>query len=566
MSIINTISIIIVTALIAISAIYSYCKNQNTARKTSIDIEILCDKYKIGIWILLIAIFFISVIYKFGTFPHTLFVDEAGTIYDARSLSEYGVDRYLKSFPIYLINFGGGQSALLCYLMIFFIKIFGSNIISYRLPMLFIYSIGAFASYRMILKNKDKKMAFIFLFLVITLPWNITSTRRALDCNLYAGMFMIDLFLMNRAEKNYQYVLAGTSVGITLYTYSMSWITLPVFLIFWIIYMLYLKKINLKQIFFFGLPIIVLATPLLLFILVNYKVIPEFNIGPFAVPQMSIFRKGEISILKIFKYGPESLMTLLGYKDTIYPAYIPLIIIGFGITISDAIKKFKKKEYDIGLILSMAFIILLLGISTTRNQTPNKLNVLYIPMMYFVTISIIKLFQNLPQLLLINIVLIVCLFANFEFYYYTKIEESYIDTFFDDNSYYKLVDIFENQDELKEAEKYVLIYKAEGYIYQLYSNYISPYEFNSKKETHYTNVKKIDKYHYYHILHDKEKFYGEDFNQDNSIVIVSKNINDKNEELEQKFDKAIEFMDLVIYADNTKGEIIESIIEEKYAK
>ena len=38
--------------------------------------------------------------------PFGLHVDEAGMAYDAFSFANWGVDRYLNSYPVYLINYG----------------------------------------------------------------------------------------------------------------------------------------------------------------------------------------------------------------------------------------------------------------------------------------------------------------------------------------------------------------------------------------------------------------------------------------------------------------------------
>ena len=51
--------------------------------------------------------------------PGGIHEDEAGMAYDAYSIAEYGVDRYLNHFPVYFINFGGGQSALYAYIVAF---------------------------------------------------------------------------------------------------------------------------------------------------------------------------------------------------------------------------------------------------------------------------------------------------------------------------------------------------------------------------------------------------------------------------------------------------------------
>ena len=44
--------------------------------------------------------------YKISDIPFGIHLDEAGMCYDAWSLQKYHVDRWLNSFPVYLINFG----------------------------------------------------------------------------------------------------------------------------------------------------------------------------------------------------------------------------------------------------------------------------------------------------------------------------------------------------------------------------------------------------------------------------------------------------------------------------
>ena len=240
MTIIDLISIIILMLLLAYSVIKKYIdeKNEIDNSKTESKIDELCNKHYKKIWIVFIIILFFTVVYKFGEIPTYLGCDEAGMAYDAYCLSEYGTDRYMNQYPLYLTNFGQGQSSLCAYLAVIFIKILGPNVIAYRMPMLLVYIVSVIASYLMVSKFKNKKFALLFTFLIITCPWNIFNTRMALDCNLYLGMFMIALYFMTRAEKTYQFFIAGIFVGLNLYTYCLAWITMPIFLAVWIVYML----------------------------------------------------------------------------------------------------------------------------------------------------------------------------------------------------------------------------------------------------------------------------------------------------------------------------------------
>ena len=71
---------------------------------------------KIAAGILIFALFLITRLYRLPEIPRGIHVDEAGMAFDAFCLSHYGTDRYGLSRPVYLANYGGGQSALYAYL------------------------------------------------------------------------------------------------------------------------------------------------------------------------------------------------------------------------------------------------------------------------------------------------------------------------------------------------------------------------------------------------------------------------------------------------------------------
>ena len=87
--------------------------------------------------IILIAMLMVGIITRiigFGKIPIGINVDEAGIMYDAYCFANYGTDRFDNSYPIYMINFGGGQSALYTYIAAGLIKIFGFSLTVVRIP------------------------------------------------------------------------------------------------------------------------------------------------------------------------------------------------------------------------------------------------------------------------------------------------------------------------------------------------------------------------------------------------------------------------------------------------
>lgn len=483
----NFFSMIILIFIVIISLILKYIREKkqikNTDEKSKIDI--FCNKNYKKIWIIFSIIIFITVIYKFGEIPKYIGVDEAGMIYDAYCLSEYGTDRYLNSYPLYLVNFGGGQSSLCAYLVSVSIKILGTNMIAYRLPVLLIYLISVIISYLLISKSKDKKTALLFTFLIITCPWNIFNARMALDCNLYAGLFMLDLYFLNKAEKSYQYVIAGIFIGLTLYTYSLSWITMPIFLLVWCIYMIYIKKIKIKQIIIMGIPIAILAMPLIYFLLVNCGIVNNTKLGIFTLPVLTEFRQNEINILNIYRTGLESLNTIFFAEGTIYLVYVPLFVIGYVLEFKNAIQKLKEKQYNISIIMIIAFTTILIGLLTTRIPTPNKANVLYIPILYFVTIAILNICNNFRMLLIVFITMILMLCVNYEVFYYTIDGVNKIN-WYEDLHLTEITKLLEENEQTRNTQKYIFAYRSQPQIYNLIELKLSPNE--------YVNTVKIKKY------------------------------------------------------------------------
>ena len=550
----NFFSLIILIFIVIISLILKYIKEKkqikNTNEKSKIDI--FCNKNYKKIWIIFSIIIFITVIYKFGEIPKYIGVDEAGMIYDAYCLSEYGTDRYLNSYPLYLVNFGGGQSSLCACLVSLSIKIFGTNMIAYRLPVLLVYLISVIVSYLLISKSKDKKTALLFTFLIITCPWNIFNARMALDCNLYAGLFMLDLYFLNKAEKNYQYVIAGIFIGLTLYTYSLSWITMPIFLLVWCIYMLYIKKIKIKQIIIMGIPIAIFAMPLIYFLLVNYGIVNNTKLGIFTLPVLTEFRQNEINILNIYRTGLESLNTIFFAEGTIYLIYVPLFVIGYVLEFKNAIQKLKEKQYNISIIMIIAFTTVLIGLLTTRIPTPNKANVLYIPILYFVTIAILNICNNFRMLLIVFITMILMLCVNYEVFYYTIDGVNKIN-WYEDLHLTEITKLLEENEQTRNTQKYIFAYRCQPQIYNLIELKLSPYEYvNTVEIKKYTGgtqriIKVGETYNYVYLESEVKQI---DLEKQEYIFIISNSYKDTIEYLKNNNYKNINYGTYTILTKN----------------
>ncbi len=552
MEIMNGIIILLIVGIAIFLQIKKY-RLQKQGKELKIDqtIDEFCNRHYKKIWCIWLVIIFITVIYQFGSLPSFMGVDEAGMAYDAYCIANYGTDRYLNSFPLYLTNFGSGQSTLCCYLAVFFIKIIGDNMIAYRLPALLIYLLGLVASYLLVSRAKDKKTALLFTFIIITCPWNILTAREALDCNLYAGMFMISLFLMQRAQKNYQYVIAGVIVGITLYTYCLSWITLPLFLVVWSIYMLYTKKVKMKQLILMAIPIFIFAIPLIYFLLLNSGIVEKTQIGIFTFPILQDFRIGQISLDNIGKTGLESLIIIFFTKQALYFVYVPLFIIGFIISVVQTYKKIKKKEYNITTVFVIAFITLLLGLLCTDISSPNRANVVYIPILYFVTIAILAIAKYSKWIWITCFICISILCVDFEIYYYSSYVTYPERKWFSDKYLMPLTIELEKKEEIKSVDKYFMVEVTSPYIYTVLATKMSPYDFmDSWEEIDFYGIKqtrKVGNYYYYNYYSHKREFEEIDFRNQKAILIISKIYEDVVEIMDKRGYEKKEYGDVYLY-------------------
>lgn len=186
--------------------------------------------------------------YKLTVLPDVLHIDEAALGYNSWCLANYGTDRYLNVLPFYPQNFYGGQSPLYTYLVVLLIKFFGKGNLSVflvrfllPLPVFFCGSPAPGACpLSLIIKNHPRCCSFLCFC-----PYFVMSGRYALDCNLMLcciSCSVLVLLLYLKTGKLHTLLLSGVCFGISLYSYALSYLIIPIFLVLISLYMLYHKK------------------------------------------------------------------------------------------------------------------------------------------------------------------------------------------------------------------------------------------------------------------------------------------------------------------------------------
>lgn len=506
MELMNTIMLWCVIAM----AVYSiwYTRKKPTKSEETIPKMELKKTWYIGAGVIVIACVILSRIVGWGSLPSWIGVDEAGIAYDAYSIANFGTDRYEQPFPVYMVNFGGGQSALYTYIAALAVKTFGFSIATIRLPALLFYIVSIACMGYLVVKQDNRIRAWLTMFLIVICPWHIMQSRYALDCNLLAPMMVWCMIGVLQSKKWWQYGLTGMVMGITLYTYSLAWLIMPVCLFVWIAYLLYTKKIQGKHIVVMGIPIGLLAVPLFLFLAVNNGLLPEIQTSWITIPALYEFRSGEIGIHNLIEIADNLKKMMvkgpLDPTDCFYYAQWLLAIIGIGITLAELVKHRKEKQFVFSHFILLTVLAIWIPLLFVSDMNTTKANALYIPILYFAAIGIQEICRHIKPLWIGMIVLHLVAFGVFEWYYFTSYNA-------DGRHGYNDVYLYQISQDLEtkfpEREVYVITYRlAQSYIYTAIANLISPAEYMNTREAvlidlpnrdgYYLRIKGVSNYHF----------------------------------------------------------------------
>jgi 4-amino-4-deoxy-L-arabinose transferase-like glycosyltransferase len=151
-------------------------------------------------------------------------------------LLNWGTDQKGNSWPILFANMWGEQSPGYAYLAFICCKIFGESLFAIRLPAVintFLVLIFGYKTIDILFKNK--KINLLFLVIYTITPYFTIISKMALDCNLMLGFSTMFLYFILKALDTRAlkwYFATGIVAGLTFYTYALSYLMIPIFLIF----------------------------------------------------------------------------------------------------------------------------------------------------------------------------------------------------------------------------------------------------------------------------------------------------------------------------------------------
>jgi 4-amino-4-deoxy-L-arabinose transferase-like glycosyltransferase len=197
--------------------------------------------------ILFIALLIIGILVRMihlGSLPSGVDQDEAMAAYEAYTTATDGIDITGYHNPVYFEAWGNGMNALEIYLMIPFIQLLGLTDLAIRLPQAIIACAVLPVFYLLLKRLFDEKTAWIGLFLLVINPWHIMMSRWALESNLAPAFLLFGFYFFILALEKHPayYLLSSLMYGLSLYTYAVIWIAVPMILFLQILYALFTKR------------------------------------------------------------------------------------------------------------------------------------------------------------------------------------------------------------------------------------------------------------------------------------------------------------------------------------
>lgn len=359
-------------------------------------------------------------IMAFGEIPGGLNQDGAMAAVDAKALSEYGTDRFGVFLPAHLRAWGYGQmSALLSYLMVPFIRIFGLTRTAIRLPVLLASILGSAGVYGVAKKTFDEKTGLAVLLILAVNPWHFMQSRWALDCNLFPHMFVCGLFFLvrsldagsaslgKRAEKSRKSLyFSMVFFALSMYCYGVAFYMAPFFLLTGCALLLFQKQVRWQDVFiclavYFGISWPIYGTMLINFMKWETVRLPfvtmEFFEGSVRSADILFFSENwkeqlllnAKSLLNVVFLQKEDLLwNSIKAFGPMYRGTLPFVLLGVCLTVKGAVKG-KRGAGKMGCQLLVVFWACSLFTGLVINSINiNRINIIFYSHIIFLGVGI----------------------------------------------------------------------------------------------------------------------------------------------------------------------------------
>lgn len=382
----------------------------------------------------IILISFFLRTYQLQNVPPGISIDEMAFGYNAYSLLKTGRDEYGSFLPITLRAFNDYRPALLSYLIIPFIKIFGLNAFGIRFASVILSIITLIALYRItvllfLIKTNDNKSppkvstyhtSSIISLLVISLyaisPWNIYLSRLALDTNAGLMFFSVAfwIFLEYLVNKKVPFLLGSFILfAVSFYAYNGIKLFIPFFLLT-LLFVFYKTVLKRKKDFIIALILIAIIVSPLLVTYLNKNNLIRFNSLDFVSQEKPLVL--QISSQRLLYENNDITGKIFDNRRiTIVPLYITNFLVNINPTwlYADDYQHEEYKTPDFGLFYFFELLLLLFGLYYLIKEKVFPQNIFYLLIGWIIlsiipaavtydTPSAVRIYTALPALLIIE--------------------------------------------------------------------------------------------------------------------------------------------------------------------
>lgn len=434
----------IVWSFVIIALVFRFAYQPLQPRLKTSNITIINAKYLEGpfIFILIMLMAIVVRIWQFGEIPAGFNQDGAMAAVDAKALADYGTDRFGMQWPVQFTAWSYGQmSVMLSYLMIPFIKLGGLNEITARLPALLISIAGLLALYGLIRDVFGRTTALVVLLLAAINPWHIMQSRWAIDCNIFPHFFIIGCYFLNRARHSSRHLyFSMISFACCMYSYGISFFTVPLFLVAVAIYGWTYNIYKIKHILIGMSVYSVLALPVWLVMIINFLRWPTIETPIFTIAFFSeSVRSGDIlffssnfgeqlrtnfqSLLNTtFLQRPDLPWNALDKFGTQYLFALPLVLLGIAVSIvkcrvSPNNDANIAKKFGAFLVLGGLVVGLWTGI-VIASVNVNRINIIYYFLIIMAGLGLVQLLRWIKPAFIATLIIYLFSFVLFCNHYF----------------------------------------------------------------------------------------------------------------------------------------------------
>ena len=432
-------------ALTALMCLYALTGKKETHR-TGSDVSVidkgagLLDRLWLPALLVIFAVFCFTRFYGLDKVPAGVHLDEIGYWYDAHNLAVYGTDRMGSRYPVLPASYGDGHNPMYCYMCMVMLKFFPFSVKLMRAVMGISAIPMFFASFGIIYQiYESRRWALLGPVFVTVMPYIFAANRWGLNANQMLYVCSVMLYFLIKAikyDRLRDYILSGVFFGLSLLTYHLSYIMMPLFFVLIFVYLIIVGKFKWKNAFGAFIPFALIGMPTFIEQLINLGLVEPFYFLGSDYPRLTSYRVGEIAPINLIKNIGNIRALIFGdpvynYNSvrefgTVYWAMIPLLFAGFITALIALAKSLKKKEPDLLSPFILYALSVYLGFISVIGCNVYKGNAIYISFIVFIVAGLKFMADRKKEVcILASLALIAFSFLLYSEFYFRRITQAY---------------------------------------------------------------------------------------------------------------------------------------------